>query len=169
VIFGFVFGGRRLMVPRNEVARRFAGLWFTWAPALLVLSGCGPNVPANPSTQPVHGTVTYKGEPLARGYVVFSPAPGSQGVPAEGALREDGTYDARAFVGQMGTMPGEYIVWFSPSAQAARGEDFAEPLPIPQGYQSGETSDIKKTVSDGDNTIDIEIPDTGEETGAAEE
>jgi hypothetical protein len=137
---------------------------------VLLLSGCGPKIPANPSTQPVHGTVTYKGEPVTRGYVVFSPAPGSTtGIEAEGALREDGAYDARAFVGQLGTIPGEYVVWFSPSNQAARGEEFAEPLPIPQKYQNAATSDIKQTITDGENTIDIEIPDAGEESGAADE
>lgn len=139
----------------------------------LVLSGCGTKVPSNPTTEPVHGTVTYKGEPLTTGFICFSAVDPGQGRDAEGTIKEDGGYELRAFVGQQGTLPGEYKVWFSPLPQAARGESVADPLPIPKKYQNAETTDITKTVSTGDNTIDVEIPEAegeeAEETKEADE
>lgn len=127
--------------------------------AIGLASGCGPRVPGNPATEPVHGTVKHKGTPLKGGYVCFSPVDPAKGRAAEGAIKPDGSYELRAFIGQRGTLPGEYKVWFSPLPVAARGESAADLLPIPKKYQDAGTTDITKTVSSGDNAIDVEVPE----------
>jgi hypothetical protein len=153
-----------------QVDGRLRGMVLCIVPAIALLIGCGPKVPANPTTEPVHGTVKYKGEAVTKGFICFSPVDPAQGRAAEGAIKEDGSYELRAFVGQQGTLPGEYKVWFSALPEAARGESVTDPLPIPKKYQSAETTDITQTVSSGDNTIDVDIPaaEEGESDDAKE-
>lgn len=125
-----------------------------WTSAVV---GCGTRVPANPTTYAVHGKVTLDGAPLTRGWVKFQPASPGKGVPAEGEIKADGSYEARAFVGQPGTTAGEYKVSIAPISGPQEGDMTAEKLPVPEKYLKPDTSGIQKTVSSGDNTIDIEL------------
>ena len=125
--------------------------------ALAVAHGCGAKVPANPTTYAVHGKVTLDGQPLKQGYVRFDPAVPGKGTPAEGQIKADGGYEARSFVGQSGTTPGEYKVSLAAIPRAQEGEVSAEPLAVPEKYLKPDTSDVSKTVASGDNSIDIEL------------
>jgi hypothetical protein len=137
------------------------------AVVMLAAAGCGPRIPPPPTTQPVRGTVTLNGQPVTKGFVRFVPEPGG-GRFAEGMIAEDGSYAVTAFKGQAGTLPGEYKVYFSAIQQAAEGEGFADPLPLPQKYLRLETTDLKVTVSDGDNEIPLELQGETAEEEAAE-
>jgi len=125
--------------------------------AVLATAGCGPHIPPPPTTQPVHGNVTLNGEPFTYGFVRFVPAELGKGRFAEGMIAEDGSYAVAAFKGQAGTLPGEYMVYFSGLQAAAEGESDAPPLPLPKKYLSKETTDLKVTVTDGDNDIPLEM------------
>ena len=61
----------------------------------LVLGGCGPS---GPETYPVSGTVTWNGQPLPEGHIVFSSEDGSV-APAAGKI-SDGKFAFRAQAGQ---------------------------------------------------------------------
>ncbi len=149
----------------NEYSTLFPRLAML-AAAMLAAAGCGPHIPPPPTTQPVHGNVTLNGQPVTKGFVRFIPAEGSGGRFAEGMIAEDGSYAVAAFKGQAGTLPGEYKVYFSSIQRAAEGESEGEPLGLPAKYLRPETTDIKVTVSDGDNDIPLEMK--GEEEEATE-
>jgi hypothetical protein len=134
------------------------------AAVVATAAGCGPNIPAPPSTQPVHGQVKLNGEPVTKGFVRFVPEPGKGGRFAEGMIAEDGSYAVAAFKGQAGTLPGEYKVYFASQQNAAEGESLAPPLDLPKKYLSPETTDLKVTVSDGDNDIPLDLSGEKEET-----
>lgn len=127
------------------------------AMALMLVQGCGPSIPSNPATYPVRGKVTLDGQPLKRGFVRFDPVSPGKGLAAEGEIQSDGRYEARVFVGQQGTTPGEYKVSIAPLSRQQEGDLVAEALDVPAKYQKPETSDITKTVTSGENSIDIEL------------
>ena len=64
---------------------------FIWLGAGILLAGCDRGI----ERIPVAGTVTYKGEPVATGQVLFFPAEGTE-TPMSGALLIDGSYEANA-------------------------------------------------------------------------
>ncbi len=63
--------------------------------ALLLVSGCGPS---KPETVPVSGTVTWNGQPLPQGSILFQPEDG-KGVPDPGDIK-DGRYQLQAKAGK---------------------------------------------------------------------
>lgn len=76
-------------------------------------SGCGgaPEAAAKLSTTvPVSGLVTYKGNPLTRGTVVFEP---DAGRPAHGAIQPDGHYTLSTFKDGDGAVEGTHRVSIS--------------------------------------------------------
>ena len=56
------------------------------ATCAVALTGCGGH-----DREPVHGTVTIDGQPLAEGQIVFTPKPGTAS-PTAGAMIKDGSY-----------------------------------------------------------------------------
>jgi hypothetical protein len=141
------------------------------AAVMVAAAGCGPHIPPLPATEPVHGNVTLDGQPVTNGFVRFLPETGSGGRFAEGMITEDGSYTVAAFKGKAGTLPGEYKVYFSGQPQAAEEDhDEAPPPDVPKKYLRPETSDLKVTVSGGDNDIPLELHGEVEEAegGASE-
>lgn len=58
-----------------------------------LLLGC-----SDPGREPIRGTVTFDGTPVKKGYIQFSPMPGTQS-PTTGANIVDGKYEVRASKG----------------------------------------------------------------------
>src|SRR4029079_12690139 len=58
----------------------------------------------------VRGTVTYKGEKLARGQISFVPVPGASGGQAASGQIEDGYYSLSTLTPGDGALPGRYKV-----------------------------------------------------------
>ncbi|WP_235935126.1 hypothetical protein [Candidatus Laterigemmans baculatus] len=119
---------------------------------LPLLSGCGDN---NPTTAPVSGTVTFNGEPLQAGTVIFTPKAG--GPPAYGEIQSDGTYALTTFEDGDGAVPGSHGV-------AVSAVEFKNPdLPvattvIPMKYSSEQTSGLTAEVAEQDmNVVDLEL------------
>ena len=153
---------------RNEVKRLHvlataAGL--TGVIALAAI-GCGGTA----GLAKVQGRVTYKGQPVTKGDVFFSPeTPGVRG--AQGPLGPDGSYRLGTFEPGDGAAIGKHKV-----SIVSQGED--KPIPprmvgkmmpedmqgsgaplIPKKYFSPETSGLSKEVVSGSNTFDFELVD----------
>lgn len=144
--------------------------------AVLLLAGCGGSEMAGPEgpTGSVTGTATRKGAPLTSGRVTFVST--EDGSIYFGDIQSDGSF---SLAGQFGAeLPvGDYQVAVAPAAaplptdpmammQGSPTEGGGAPSPqtdvageIPFKYQGGTTSGITKTVAEGANDIDIDIPE----------
>jgi hypothetical protein len=84
------------------------------AAAVALHGGCSRKTPPGPAT--VRGRVTFQGQPLAGGLIVFSPDPdrGGKGKPARGDLEPDGTFQLK-LGGDPAILPGWYRVAIAPA------------------------------------------------------
>lgn len=122
--------------------------------AVLLTTGCGPSLPANPTTYPVHGKVTVGGKAATDGDIMFEPAPGNPDLnPARGTIGSDGAYSASTFIGQDGMVPGEYVVLFAPGPTTKFPEKYVKQ----EHAQDLSDSPLKFTVKAEDNTIDVKV------------
>jgi hypothetical protein len=124
--------------------------------------GCSrSNIP----TVRVEGKVTWRGQPLTDGVVVFNPMSTSDGLasrPAIGQLGSDGVYRLASFRPGDGAMPGEYRV----SIRSVKGRSGLEILGkppasrIPSRYGDPQQSGLRFTVpanARGPLVFDIDI------------
>ncbi len=73
------------------------------------LSGCGASS-GRQETAPVAGTVTFKGEAVPSGSLLFVPV--IPGPSAQATLKPDGTFSVGTYEVSDGMIPGEYLVAF---------------------------------------------------------
>lgn len=129
----------------------------------MLLAGCGDG---NPARAPVSGTVTYKGDSLKIGSLVFVPV--ADGPAAQGEINRNGKYVMGTYSTTDGVIPGEYKVMItaltSPGGSglpedAVNGN--AGPVSvIPEWYGDLENSGLKIVVEPGKaNTIDFNLTD----------
>jgi hypothetical protein len=112
--------------------------WQTWVVALalsatLVYSGCGGD--SGPQQYHVSGTVTFGGQPVAGGSILFEPdaSKGNQG-PAGYAKIKDGKYDTK--VDGKGPVGGPHTVTITGLNDEIDPDLFPEGKPIFQDYKS---------------------------------
>ena len=131
------------------------------------LVGCG----GEPGLVTVTGKVTYKGQPVAKGQIYFTPEKGSARA-AESPLDASGTYRLGTFDVGDGAYPGRYQVSIvsrgedkekpaGKKAKAVMDEDMqgtGEPL-IPKKYFSPETSRLNADVPEGGGAFDFDLTD----------
>ncbi len=131
--------------------------------ASVALVGCGGGVDG-PKTIPATGAVTYKGEPVKNGSLVFSPADSKTSRAAQAEI-VDGRY--RTATGQ-GLMVGDYkvVVQALPPNIAefeAKGgsKKATETSLVPKKYSDLKTTDLSLTVTDQEASItqDFELSD----------
>jgi hypothetical protein len=139
--------------------------------ACALLAGCGSG---RPVTAPVRGTVTFHGQPVTTGRIVFYPA---EGRPAMGDVGPDGTYELRTFEPGDGAILGPHVVTITatrttgppmPSsfeeelagggAAAPPGADSAVEWLVPEKYSQRSTTPLTAEVESGNNRIDFELP-----------
>ena len=123
--------------------------------AFLGTAGCqgGKKVPVGE----VSGKVTFEGKPVAAGLVSFMNS--QAGAGDEANLNPDGTYAIKL------PLPvGEYKVIILPPIVYQRVDprgpevgDFAVTKEIPQRYRAIGTTDLKATVKEGKNEINLEM------------
>ena len=113
---------------------------------------------------PVRGTVTVGGRPLPGGTVQFEMKDKGQAsgevFTAAGEIQADGSYELSTF-GKPGAPAGEHRVWVSPNFAALPdkiGVSVERSSPVPTKYMLPTTSDLTYTVTEGDNSIDVEVP-----------
>jgi hypothetical protein len=128
----------------------------------------------------VHGTITYKGEKLAKGQIAF--VPDAQGGQAASGQIEDGYYSLTTLTPGDGALPGKYKVIVDAkdvdrervrSAARAKGLPPGAALPqpliarankeakskIPTRYNLATTTDLTADVEARSNTKDFELKD----------
>jgi len=136
----------------------------TAIPLLLVclalgLTGCGGPDEDLPQTVSVSGVVTFDGEKLTEGTVMFHPQ-GGKGHPATGEIGENGIYTLSTFEAEDGAVAGNHIVTvqiFPKGANPGFEDQAPGYVPIPKKYTSPDTSDLLVSVNEGANNIPIEL------------
>jgi hypothetical protein len=138
----------------------------------LVLTGCGGTDPNRPPLAKVRGKVTYNGQPVTKGSVIFTPdlgKGGQTGQVAVGQLESDGSFTLTTFDTGDGAILGQHIVTVE-----ARGEDintlnkpkadgtiaYVLPKPtVPAKYTNPTSSPLRHTVEAKDNEFVIDLKD----------
>lgn len=121
------------------------------------LVGCGSG---GPSVVQVKGLVTYKGKPMEKIAVVFTP--NGPGMMATGLTNEKGEFTLQTSEPGDGAMVGEYKVSFK--YDSGEIPDMFNPKkevsPIPAKYgdaaKSGKTATVKANSSENDFKFDLE-------------
>ena len=131
---------------------------------LLAIAGCGQVDGDRAETANVHGKVTYNGEPLDMGSLLFVPVAG--GTSAQGEIGSDGSYVMGTYEKTDGAILGEHKVIITALRQPAGAlpeDDLvgdAAPISlIPDRYGDLEKSGLRATVKKGDNEVNFELTD----------
>lgn len=131
------------------------------------LLGCGG--PAGlPDMVPIRGTVSFKGELLTDGHVIYAPV-SAEGRQARGAIQTDGSFRLTTLRENDGAQQGEYkivVIALEPhpgeppsreEVEAAGGKIRRGSL-IPKRYTSAETTELSDSVDDShDGVMKIEL------------
>ncbi len=139
------------MVNRSIIGFRCRAAYVLLVMVLLV-AGCG----GADGMYPVRGTVSYEGQPLDGGTILFNPVDASL-PPARAAIQADGTYELKA-------VPGEYKIivnWYAEAADPDLEPDdprYVEPESLlPPEYSSLIATPLKGTVQAEETQIDLEL------------
>lgn len=116
--------------------------------------GCSRKTPTGEAT--VRGSVTFQGQPVAGGLVVFSPDPdrGGDGKPCRGELGPDGRFQLK--LGEVTTIPAG---WYRVAIAPAPGS--ADYLTFPPQLARPDKSGLIREVQPGrENVFDfaVEVP-----------
>lgn len=128
--------------------------------ALLV--GCGGDAETKPTAK-VTGKVTYEGQPVTGGSLMFSPISSSSsnkpGKAGDATIKPDGTFTVTTYAPGDGAVVGGHRIAFMPPAPevpaATPAGAHTEAPPAPFSGLVPKTTEI--TVSNGDNKIEIEL------------
>ena len=134
-----------------------------WGLIGTLLIGCTSQAP---DLHPVGGWVTFEGQPLAYGTILFQP---ERGPLATGAIGPDGVYMLQSGEFGEGAVAGKHAVSFLPPPKefivsAEELEQYAGPPPVkeqpflPSRFLSPETSDLTVEVRADENTFDFDLP-----------
>jgi hypothetical protein len=132
-------------------------LWRRWGlpvalGALFICSGCG-GAADGPKRYDVSGTITYGGQPVLAGTIMFEPdaSKGNKG-PAGYAEIRDGKYDTRGEAGK-GTIGGPHVVRIT-------GLDPSKAVPdlLPDGPPLFSDYQTTADLPEADATQDFEVP-----------
>ncbi len=126
---------RRVVATQQKVCR--ASLPWLGGIILLCFVGCGGS---GNSLEPVSGTITLKGEPLANASVVFSPAAGQPGPSSVATTDEKGYYQLTTLdLGKTGAVLGSHRVTIT-TAKSSDPNDERAPISkelVPLKYRDG--------------------------------
>ena len=128
------------------------------AGVLAGLAGCGG--PAGPKVAPVQGKITFEGQPVKNGAVIFQPVKvegvkeGLTGKSASGQVKEDGTFVLSTHGNNDGAVIGKHKPLFMPLSRAAESYD---DKPEPSPYLGCVPKATEVEVKAGPNQIDIEL------------
>ncbi len=111
-----------------------------------------------PKLAVVKGKVTYKGEPLKSGTVMFIPVAGGPAATAD--IQGDGTYQLSTN-GRTGALLGDHAVEITVSHKPTLGalpEDEPPPMVnLPARYSNRKTSGLKREVKGGPNEFNFDL------------
>jgi hypothetical protein len=127
--------------------------WFGLAlvGAALALSACAPD---GPDLGTVSGLVTLDGEPLPEATVIFQPT--GEGSPSQAVTDAEGGYELIYGSGRMGALPGEHLIMVTTYQRISEADGGGTiPEKVPAKYN--ESSELRKTVEEGSNDIDLPL------------
>jgi hypothetical protein len=119
--------------------------------ALVFLGGCG----GGDETYSVKGQVTYEGQPLQQGTVMFNPT-GSELPPVVGRIQSDGSYEVKA-------APGDYKVVVNATTEVDPNLEPDDPgyqpptSLIPEVYSNPLQTPLEATITSGENTVPLDL------------
>ncbi len=153
-----------------------SGLAVLVASGVLIVAGCGGDDSGLPQRHPVSGTVTYKGEPVESGTIVFEPSDFNKGRVASGTIK-DGYYQlSTSGEGPDGALAGDYKIAIiskvvdlsnveaNRAGGAGRQDDIYKAeqkavRKIPKKYELSSSSGLTAKVEPKTNTIDFPLTD----------
>jgi major membrane immunogen (membrane-anchored lipoprotein) len=163
----------------NEITKKWRpfGIMAAVAAAVAVL-GCGSDESGLAKRYSVTGRVTYKGEPVPKGNIVFEPTnpPAPQGRVAQGSI-ENGSYSLTTSTPDDGALPGDYKVVIMSStldvSELAKKQggllhqgdaDHVKAVkaaknPLPGKYSRSADTPLKATVKAQSNSFDFPLED----------
>ncbi len=121
----------------------------------VICIGCGKSTPVQPAQ--VRGMVTFQGQPLSGGTIVFAPdrERGGSGKPIVATLEPDGTYRLIA-TGSAGIPPGWYRVAIAEPAIHYQGDTLS--AAFPDTLRRPDLSGLEREVKPGkENLFDFLI------------
>lgn len=124
------------------------------APAtLFFMSGCGQAGP--PASAKAEGTVTHQGKPVSTGEIYFIAA--DKGFAANASLTTEGKFQIST-----GLPPAQYRVFLTrpritKPPMAGEPPPEAVEFPVPDKYQSENTSGLSAEIKPGDNTVNFTV------------
>ena len=126
---------------------------------LVLIGGCGPKE-EHPATVPVHGKITYKGQPVPKGTISFQP---DSGQTATAEIQSDGTYELATFNPKDGALPGHHKVMIvantaDPNMIPGSSPGYVPPKDIvPRKYGQFETSGLEVDVTKEKSDYDFDL------------
>ncbi len=120
-----------------------------------VLVGCGSSAGLAPTAK-VEGTVTYKGQPLATGNIVFYPANGRSG---SGEIKDGKIGSMTTFEPGDGVPLGANKVTIQAFDKPVVDMNTKRTSVIPTKYGDANTSDLKADIKAGTNKVTFELKD----------
>jgi hypothetical protein len=129
----------------KDIDKRAAAIWL-----FLIAAAIGCQEPVGL----VSGTVTYEGQPLPAGDVLFSPEDASV-VPAYGTLDEAGHYHLTRAKNKPGAAPAKYRV--TVQIDARENSVVARKYSIPAMYSDPSKTPLQVEVQQGENRYNIDL------------
>jgi hypothetical protein len=118
---------------------------------LTACAGCGMNVKEQASLIPAKGKITYKGQPLTKGTVLFEPD--GYGREARGEIKSDGTFVLGTNALDDGVVAGHHRISIS-----GTGSHPAREL-VPKKYTSLNTSKLEADIDADHTEVNLDLSD----------
>jgi hypothetical protein len=129
-------------------------LALAWLTLLAVAAGCGN---PGPKLAPVRGTITYQGQRVPHGTVMFQPVDG----PAATGDIKNGDYVLRTDTRDGAVLGKHRVTIISLQDQSGRLPEHRNPLPpplVPLEYNFPDRSGLTAVVEDKENVVDFRLP-----------
>jgi hypothetical protein len=121
-------------------------------------TGCAPK--GDLTTAPVSGKITYKGQPVPTGTIMFVPG---EGPAATGEIAKDGSYTLSTYSNGDGAVLGAHKVSITALQNVGAGlpeqKSGTPPSLIPKKYISDMTSGLTAEVKQTDNVVNFDLRD----------
>lgn len=130
-------------------------LALAWLVAICSLAGCAQK----PTVAVVTGTVTYRGNPVSGGIVMFVPP---SGPTATGTIDSQGNYRISTFGLGDGALPGTYPVSIRPVPPGGEMKQKRSPGTVtsdelPSKYTDHRSSNLTAEVKEGNNVVNFDL------------
>jgi hypothetical protein len=121
---------------------------------LMLGAGCG-STDSGPATASVSGSVTFGGEAVGEGTIVFEAAETGHG--GEATLESDGAYKIELPVGSYSVIVQPPMIEVAEDPDTDPSMEYKEVANIPEKYWAPETSDLKAEVTESGATANFEL------------